>query len=501
MGRIETALVSVYDKTGLDGFARALTAGGVRLLASGGTHAYLSAAGIPCDDIAKVTGRVEILGGLVKTLHPGVHAGILADRSNPDHMRELASLGYAKIDMVVVNFYAIPEAKPERDLSFIDIGGPAMARAAAKNFRSCVPVPHPSWYGRVIEEFEAGGGVGEELRWTLATDTLRRTGTYDAMVLDALGLGLDAAPEADSVLLGLERSLDLRYGENPHQKAAFYASRPAHGLEILKGELSYNNILDVDCCVETLAEFAGRAAVVIKHTCPCGVAEGEAGCDVLDRAYATDPVSAYGGVIGVNFAFDAACADLVAKRFVECIVAPEFDGTALAMLAKKKARLVRFIPGRARRVVMRSALHGVLLQARDEALLREDLKFPSGEPPAGALLEDLLFAWKVVKHVKSNAIVFAKDKRTLGIGTGQPSRVDATRLAITKARQFCHDLQGSVAASDGFFPFPDSVEIAAEAGVAAVIQPGGSIRDGEVIDAARRLGIVMALTSMRHFRH
>jgi phosphoribosylaminoimidazolecarboxamide formyltransferase/IMP cyclohydrolase len=444
---------------------------------------------------------VEILGGLVKTLHPGIHAGILADRSNPAHLKELASLGYTKIDMVVVNFYAIPGAKPERDLSFIDIGGPAMARAAAKNFRSCVPVPDPSWYEKVLAEIEPGGDVGEDLRWTLAVDALRRTGTYDARVLDALGLGVDAAPEAESVLLGLKRSIDLRYGENPHQKAAFYAAAPAHGLEILKGELSYNNILDVDCCVEILREFGGKAAVVIKHVCPCGAAEGEVGCEVLDWAYGCDPVSAFGGVIWVSFRFDAACAELVAKRFVECVVAPEFDEAALGMLARKKARLVRFFPGRGRAVGLRSALHGVLLQARDDVLLREDLRFVSGEPPAGAVLEDLVFAWKVAKHVKSNAIVFAKDRRTLGIGAGQPSRVDATRLAIAKAREFGHDLKGSVMASDGFFPFPDSVELSGEAGAVAVIQPGGSIRDGEVIEAARRLGLVMALTSIRHFRH
>jgi phosphoribosylaminoimidazolecarboxamide formyltransferase/IMP cyclohydrolase len=376
-----------------------------------------------------------------------------------------------------------------------------MARAAAKNFRSCVPVPHPSWYGRVLAEFQATGDVSDGLRWDLATDTLRRTGAYDAAVLDALGLGSDSAPAADAVLLGLERSLALRYGENPHQRAAFYAATSESGLEILKGELSYNNILDVDCCVESLAEFSGSAAVVIKHVCPCGMAEGRSGREALDMAFACDPVSAYGGVIGVNFEFDSACTDLLAKRFIECIVAPAFSEDALATLAKKKTRVVRVLPGRGRPVAFRSALDGVLVQARDRDLLAGPLKFVSGSPPAGALLEDLLFAWKAVKHVKSNAIVFAKDKRTLGIGTGQPSRVDSTRIAISKARQFGHDLKGSVVASDGFFPFPDSIELAAEAGAAAVIQPGGSIRDGEVTEAAKRLGIVMAMTSMRHFRH
>ncbi|MFZ1946499.1 MAG: bifunctional phosphoribosylaminoimidazolecarboxamide formyltransferase/IMP cyclohydrolase [bacterium] len=501
MGEIGTALVSVYDRTGLDAFARRLAALGVRLVASGGTSAYLRAAGIECDDTSGITGRVELLGGLVKTLHPGIHAGILADRSNPAHMKELEALGYTKIDAVVVNFYALPEGPMRQDLSFIDIGGPAMARAAAKNFRSCLPVPHPDWYEIVASRLEAGRAIDLDLRWQLASDTVLRTGSYDADALRVLGLGLDAGPGAASMLVKLEKTLDLRYGENPHQRAGFYTSGGSGGFEVVKGELSYNNILDIDCCVEALIEFRNTAAVVVKHGGPCGMAEGDVGATVLERAYQCDPVSAYGGVVGVNFTFDRACADLLAKRFVECVVAPAFEPEALEVLAKKKSRLVTCRLDVARPARLRSAVAGVLVEERDALVLKDDLKLVSGAAPDEKVMDDLVFAWKAVKHVKSNAIVFAGQGRTLGIGAGQPSRVDSTRLAITKAAQFGHDLKGSVMASDGFFPFPDSVELAAQAGAQAVIQPGGSIRDGEVIEAAKRLGLTLALTSVRHFRH
>ena len=498
---LETALVSVHDKAGLDHLARGLTARGIRLLASGGTARYLKQAGVKCDDVSGITGRVELLGGLVKTLHPGIHAGILSDRSNPAHMQELAALGFTKIDMVVVNFYALPDVSIGKDLGFIDIGGPAMARAAAKNFRSCVPVPHPSWYAAVLAEIEAGGAVSEDLRWRLATDTLTRTGTYDARVLGKVGLGPDAGPGADSIVLGLARALALRYGENPHQRAGFFTPTGETDFEVVKGELSYNNILDLDCALEALRELDGAAAVVVKHVGPCGLAEGRSPAAALEAAYACDPVSAYGGVVAVNSTFDAACAEFLAKRFVEVIVAPSFDEAALAGLAKKKARLVRAGLGRGASGLLRSAAGGVLLQERDRVPAGESLKFVSGECADQQMMRDLEFAWKAVKQVRSNAVVFARDGRTLGIGGGQPSRVDSTRLAIAKAAQFGHDLAGSVMASDGFFPFPDSVELAAAAGARAVVQPGGSIRDAEVVEAARRLGVVMATTSVRHFKH
>jgi phosphoribosylaminoimidazolecarboxamide formyltransferase/IMP cyclohydrolase len=383
-----------------------------------------------------------------------------------------------------------------------------MTRAAAKNFGSCVIVPDPCWYERILDEIMARGEVGPELRWELARDAILRTGSYDARTLSLVpGLpGGDGTPA--SMLMGMDRALELRYGENPHQAAGYYRAGTEPGFEILKGELSYNNILDLDCCLNTLAEFGGKAAVVVKHVGPCGVAEAGDAREALERAYACDPLSAFGGVIGTNFTFTEECAGFLARRFVECIVAPDFDQAALAKLRKKKrTRIVAAgnlrgadtRPGTA--LIVRTAFGGALAQSADSRLLAGDLEFVTGEPPSEELTADLLFAWKAVKHVKSNAIVFARSGRTIGIGAGQPSRVDSTKIAIRKAKEGEHDLMGSVMASDGFFPFPDSIELAHEAGALAVIQPGGSIRDEEVITRAKELGITMALTHTRHFRH
>jgi len=513
LGSIATALVSVSDKTGLDEFARRMSELGVEFVASGGTAEYLERAGVKVTGISEITGRVDFLGGLVKTLHPAIHAGILADRSSPGHMEELQSLGYRKIDMVVVNFYPLGGDRDSRDLSFIDIGGPAMTRAAAKNFGSCVIVPDSGWYGRVIEEIEATGGVGRDLRWELARDALSRTGSYDARTL-ALVPGEDGREAVPvSMLVGMKRMLKLRYGENPHQAAGFYCAGAGPGFEVLKGELSYNNILDLDCCLDALAEFDGNAAIVVKHVGPCGVAEAEGELGPLERAYACDPLSAFGGVIGVNFTFTEECAGFLAKRFVECIAAPAFEEAALARLRKKKRTRVVAVPGlsglraaggpaaRIGAVRLRTAFGGMLAQSPDTGLLTAELEFAGGKRPPDEVVRDLMFAWKAVKHVKSNAIVFARSGRTLGIGAGQPSRVDSTKIAIRKAAEGGHDLEGSVMASDGFFPFPDSVDLAHEAGARAVVQPGGSIRDKEVIERALELGMVMALTHTRHFRH
>ncbi len=502
MAHVKTALVSVFDKTGLAEFAGRICGQGFKIMASGGTRRYLSERGIDAVETSTVTERVEVLGGLVKTLHPGIHAGILADRANPDHMRELSDLGYEKIDMVVVNFYALGERRGEKDLSFIDIGGPAMARAAAKNFGSCVPVPAPSWYDRVATALESGGGVEMDLRWDLARDTIRRTGMYDAATLDLIPGGSRPAGAEDSILLGLTKHTDLRYGENPHQAAGFYAGGKEPAFRPIKGDLSYNNILDLDCCICQLAEFENNAAVVVKHVSPCGVAECGDKPETLRRAYACDPLSAFGGVIGVNFTFSEECAAFVAKKFVECIVAPAFEAVVLERLKKKKrTRLVEAHLGCGASDAVRTAAGGTLVQAYDDSLFTQDLEFVSGDEPEKSLIDDLIFAWKAVKHVKSNAIVFAASGATIGIGAGQPSRVDSTKIAIRKAREGKHDLAGSVMASDGFFPFPDSIELAAEVGARAVIQPGGSIRDHDVIARAKELGIVMALTRTRHFKH
>jgi phosphoribosylaminoimidazolecarboxamide formyltransferase/IMP cyclohydrolase len=501
MAEVKTALISVFDKSGLADFAVQLAELGVTIIASGGTRRYLAERGIETIETSAVTERVEVLGGLVKTLHSGIHAGILADRDNPDHMRELRDLGYRKIDMVVVNFYALGDERSEKDLSFIDIGGPAMARAAAKNFGSCVPVPDPTWYDRVADALRSTGGVGIDLRWDLACDTLLRTGMYDAATLGLIPKPSQTPMPPASVLMGLVRKMDLRYGENPHQAAGFFTSGRPPGFRVLKGELSYNNILDLDCCAGQLAEFDGNAAVVVKHVGPCGVAELADGAEALRRAYACDPMSAYGGVIGVNFAFSEACADVIAKQFVEVIVAPEFEASGLEKLRKKKkTRLVEIRPGSGSSYALRTAAGGVLLQTYDDSLMTHELEFASGAPD-DRLIKDFVFAWKAVKHVKSNAVVFAKSGATVGIGGGQPSRVDSTKIAIRKAAEGGHDLKGSVMASDGFFPFADSIELAAEAGARGVIQPGGSIRDREVIERAKELGIVMALTHTRHFRH
>jgi phosphoribosylaminoimidazolecarboxamide formyltransferase/IMP cyclohydrolase len=325
---------------------------------------------------------------------------------------------------------------------------------------------------------------------------------YDAATLGLIPEGSHPEGSADSVLLGLTRCLDLRYGENPHQVAGFYTRGGRPIFKVIKGDLSYNNILDVDCCVCQLAEFEGKTAVVVKHVGPCGVAERDDGAEALRMAYACDPLSAFGGVIGVNFAFTEECAAFLAKKFVECIVAPGFEEGALERLKKKKrTRLVEARLGYATPGIIRTALGGLLMQANDDRLLVGDLEFVSGDRPDQSLMDDLLLAWKAVKHVKSNAIVFARAGATIGIGAGQPSRVDSTKIAVRKAREGGHDLKGSAMASDGFFPFADSIEIAAEAGAKAVIQPGGSIRDEEVIARAKELGIVMALTRTRHFRH
>jgi phosphoribosylaminoimidazolecarboxamide formyltransferase/IMP cyclohydrolase len=502
VGPIENVLVSVANKSGLDDLARQLSAMGISILATSGTGEYLRQKGVDHVDISTLTGKVEYLGGLVKTLHPAIHAGILARRDDRGHMAELDSAGWRKIDMVVVNFYPLGGDREERDLAFIDIGGPSMARAAAKNYKACVPVPHPSWYDRIIGEIQSTGDVNDDLRWELATDTLLRTGTYDAKTLGLVSPQTSVQIGADSILLGLEKTLDLRYGENPHQKAAFYTAAGRLQIEILKGELSYNNMLDLDCCLNQLTEFEGSAAVVVKHVGPCGVAEAEVGSEALENAYACDPLSAFGGVIGVNFPFTQECSRILAKKFVECIVAPDYEDAALeGLMKKKRTRVVKVPAFGPKAYTLRSSVCGVLAQSYDDRLVIENLDFADGEPPNDSVVGDLMFAWKVVKHVKSNAVIFARDKRTLGIGTGQPSRVDATKIAIRKAAEEGHDLKGSVMASDGFFPFPDSVQLAAEAGARAVIQPGGSIRDGEVIEAAGAAGITMVLTGTRHFRH
>lgn len=501
MNRIETALVSVSNREGLIEFVSGLVENGVDIIATGGTAAFLTENGISVREISELTGKVEFLGGLVKTLHPAIHSGILADRSNPGHLEELAEQGWEKIDMVVVNFYPLAGGGRVDNLGFMDIGGPTMARAASKNLFSCVPVTDPSYYGVVLGEISADGTVSESLRWELAGETIAMTSFYDSVILAAVRQSGHTGAFPRHVSLGGKRALELRYGENPHQEAAYYSCIEGE-FEVLKGELSYNNILDVDCCLSQLSEFDGNAAVVVKHVGPCGVARGGRPEETLEWAYQCDPLSAFGGVIGVNYEFDEACAAYLHKKFVECIVAPSFSEPALERLRKKKrTRLVAMETVKRRGPVARSTLGGLLVQSPDDVLLPGGLEFVAGDEGDGTIAERLMFAWAIVKHVKSNAIVLAGESRTIGIGAGQPSRIDSAMIALRKAGEHGHDIKGSVMASDGFFPFPDCIELAHENGVVAVVQPGGSIRDGEVIARAGELGLTMALTSMRHFRH
>jgi phosphoribosylaminoimidazolecarboxamide formyltransferase/IMP cyclohydrolase len=416
-------------------------------------------------------------------------------------MEELSGQGWEKIDMVVVNFYPLADGGAIENLGFIDIGGPTMARAASKNLFSCVPVTHPSYYDRVLEEIRESGGVGDELRWELAGETIALTSFYDSQIAAAVRRSGHMGAFPRHITVGGRRALELRYGENPHQEAGYYSAIEGE-FEILKGELSYNNILDLDGCVSQLAEFDCDAAIVAKHVCPCGVATGGRPEEILQWAFECDPRSAFGGVIGVNYEFDEACAAYLAKKFVECIVAPSYSEAALARLRKKKkTRLVVMKPSTRPGPVVRTALGGMLAQSPDDKLIPGELNFVTGEKPGEGVIDSLEFAWAVVKHVKSNSIVLARDSRTIGIGAGQHSRIDATIVAVRKAHDHGHDIKGSVMASDGFFPFPDCVELAAEEGVVAVVQPGGSIRDEDVIARAKELGVTMATTSMRHFRH
>lgn len=495
MGRIETALISVADKSGLVDFSAGLVRLGIKIFATSGTASFLRDSGVDCTEVSAITGSSTYLDGLVKTLHHGIHLGILANRDDSAHMEELRKSGFPKIDMVVVNFYPVKQ-EHQRSLDFIDIGGPAMARAAAKNFHSVVPVPDPRWYQQVLAEIETLGEVSVDLRWRLALETLSITSEYDSRILESSGWN---SVGSERTILHLRKELDLRYGENPHQKGYFYSHSNRPTYEVIKGQLSYNNILDIDCCIEQLKDLEQKAAVVIKHAGPCGVAQNGHPLSALESAYGCDPMSAYGGVVGVNFSFDEGCASFLAKKFVECIVAPDFEEVALGILVKKKARLVKAFAGEGD-WSYRSALGGILIQSKD-LVIAEDFEFVSGDMETPEIIEDLRFAWKVVKHVKSNAIVIVKGMRTIGIGGGQPSRIDAARIAIMKAKQAGHDLKGSVMASDGFFPFSDCIELAHDSGICAVVQPGGSIRDKEVIARAKELSLVMALTHIRHFRH
>jgi phosphoribosylaminoimidazolecarboxamide formyltransferase/IMP cyclohydrolase len=523
VSKLTRALFSVSDKTGLAEFGRALSRAGVELLASGGTAKALASSGVPVREVSDFTGAPEILDGRVKTLHPRIHGGLLG-RPTPKHREEMQKAGLSPIDLAVVNLYpfreTVEKGAPFEDIiENIDIGGPAMIRSAAKNHERVAVVVDPADYARVAAEIEATGEVSPALRFELACKAFAHTAAYDGAI--ASYLSRLSAPEAAPVEFPRTQhwsttlSRPLRYGENPHQKAAFYALPATAGLslpqaEVLQGkELSYNNLLDLDAAMRLGAEFTLPAVTIIKHTNPCGCAVSEAGVlDAYRRARETDPVSAFGGIVAVNRPVDAALGAELSETFLECVIAPSYAPEALAVLStKKNLRLLTydFVAAAAREKAgpavheVRSVSGGFLVQTRDlQTASAADGKVVTKRAPTAAELADLDFAWRVSKHVKSNAIVFAGAGRTLGVGAGQMSRVDSVRIAVSKARV---PLTGAVVASDAFFPFRDGVDEAARAGVSAIIEPGGSVRDEEVIAAADEHGIAMVFIGERHFKH
>jgi len=525
MSKIQRAILSVTDKSGLADFARKLAELGVELVSTGGTAKLLRDSGIAVKDISELTGFPEMLDGRVKTLHPKVHGGILHRRENASHRAAVAEHGIPAIDMVVVNLYAFEKTASKPGVQFeelienIDIGGPSMIRSAAKNFQDVAVVTSPADYGAIAEEMaRSGGALSRETKWRLAQKAFATTAAYDSAIdstLERVGgdFELHAAEGfprnlfPQNLRLSFQKVMDLRYGENPHQKAAMYADGSGAGVanvrQVQGKELSYNNIVDLQAAWDLAQEFDEPVCAIIKHTNPCGTATGRTLAEAYVRALECDPVSAFGGVIGVNRNIDAAAASEMAKLFLEVIAAPAFDeGAKAAFAAKKNLRLVE-VPDGQQNWVLKNISGGMLVQDADLHKLAEgDLKVVTKRPPTPEEKRALLFAWKVVKHVKSNAIVYARhyarDGQTVGVGAGQMSRVDSCKLGAMKAQL---PLKGTVAASDAFFPFPDGVEEIAKAGATAIIQPGGSVRDQEVIEAADRLGLAMIFTGVRHFRH
>jgi phosphoribosylaminoimidazolecarboxamide formyltransferase/IMP cyclohydrolase len=518
MSRIQRAILSVTDKTGVVEFARKLSGLGVELISTGGTAKLLRDSGITVKDISELTGFPEMLDGRVKTLHPKVHGGILHRRENPAHRSAIAEHGIQPIDMVVVNLYAFEKTAAKPGVPFadlienIDIGGPSMIRSAAKNFQDVAVVTSPADYRSIAEEMASHGGeLSQATRWRLAQKAFATTAAYDSAIASTLervssneNFQLQAGDSFPQILrLSFHKTMDLRYGENPHQKAAMYSDGSkagvANGRQLQGKELSYNNIVDLQAAWDLAQEFSEPVCAIIKHTNPCGTATGKTLVEAYKKALECDPVSAFGGVIGVNRNVDQAAAEEMAKLFVEAIAAPAFDEAAKAKFAtKKNLRLVEVVHA-PQAWVLKNVSGGILLQDSDLRRVEEkDLKVVTRRAPTPEETRALLFGWKVCKHVKSNAIVYVRDGQSVGIGAGQMSRVDSCKLGAMKA---VLPLKGTVAASDAFFPFPDGVEEIAKAGATAIIQPGGSVRDQEVIEAADRLGLAMVFTGIRHFRH
>ncbi len=516
--KIQRAILSVTDKTGLVEFAHRLAGLGVELISTGGTSKLLRDSGVRVKDISELTGFPEMLDGRVKTLHPKVHGGILHRRESPSHRSAVAEHGIEPIDMVVVNLYAFEKTAAKAGVPFedlienIDIGGPSMIRSAAKNFQDVAVVTSPGDYNAIAEEMtKSGGELSAATKWRLAQKAFATTAAYDSAIASTLERvsangRFELHPEVgfpQNLRLSFHKVMDLRYGENPHQKAAMYTdgsgSGVANGWQIQGKELSYNNIVDLQAAWDLAQEFDETACAIIKHTNPCGTATGKTLGDAYKKALECDPVSAFGGVIGVNRVVDGDAAEEMAKLFLEVIAAPGFDAAATAKFAgKKNLRLVE-ISTAPQKWVLKNVSGGILVQDTDVRPLQEsDLKVVTKRQPTSEEKQALLFAWKVAKHVKSNAILYARDGQSVGVGAGQMSRVDSCKIGAMKA---VLPLKGTVAASDAFFPFPDGVEEIARVGATAIIQPGGSVRDQEVVEAADRLGLAMIFTGVRHFRH
>ncbi|HEX7054169.1 MAG TPA: bifunctional phosphoribosylaminoimidazolecarboxamide formyltransferase/IMP cyclohydrolase [Burkholderiales bacterium] len=519
MTKVRRALLSVSDKSGIVELARGLAALGVELVSTGGTAQLLAREGIAATEVSALTGFPEMLDGRVKTLHPRIHAGLLARRDDAKHEAALREAGIAPIDLVAVNLYpfqstvADPDCRLEDAIENIDIGGPTLLRAAAKNHAGVTVLSDPQDYAPVLEELRASGETSAATRFALARKAFAHTAAYDGAIAAYLASLEDGGRRAEYpgfLSLHFRKLQDLRYGENPHQSAAFYRDeRPVSGAlagyrQVQGKELSYNNLADADAAWECVKQFEEPACVIVKHANPCGVALAESPAAAYDRAFRTDPVSAFGGILAFNRSLDLAAAQAIGRQFAEVIVAPRVEQDALAELSKKANLRVLEIPlsREAQAHDYKRVGGGLLVQSTDARPIgRADLKVVTKKPPSDAQWADLLFAWRVAKFVKSNAIVFCRDAMTLGVGAGQMSRVDSVRIASLKAAAAKLELRGTVVASDAFFPFRDGLDVLAEAGAAAVIQPGGSVRDAEVIAAADEHGIAMVFTGVRHFRH
>ena len=518
MAKISRALISVSDKSGIVEFAQKLAAYGVELLSTGGTAKLLREAGLTVKDVSEFTGFPEMLDGRVKTLHPKVHGGLLGMRSNPEHVAKMKEHGIENIDMVIVNLYPF-EATTAREgcllddaIENIDIGGPTMLRSAAKNYPDVTVLVDSADYAQVLEEMKAtAGAVSQATNFALAVKVFQHTAAYDGAISNYLGSRLTGEVQEypPTFTLQVKKAQDLRYGENPHQTAAFYVegnvSEPcvSTARQLQGKELSFNNIIDLDAAIETVKEFEQSAAVIIKHTNPCGVALADSPLTAYLKARECDPVSAFGGIVGFNRIVDAETAKELTSTFLEAVIAPGYSEEALAVFTAKKNVRVMQVPLLDHYVAggfdLKRVTGGLLLQGRDLGMINaHDCRVVTERTPTASEYEALDFAWRVCKHVKSNAIVFSNRDQTVGIGAGQMSRVDSSKIAVQKALL---STRGTVLASDAFFPFRDGVDAAAEAGVTAIIQAGGSIRDEEVIRAANEHGIAMIFTTMRHFRH